>query len=297
MFCHNGEAGKLNAVYRIAYNWSKTSGVQNMIETEILGGALPNKLEPVMFVRQFLALRPLSQDLERWIEYWSTWGRMVGDFRVSLGQDVTTPPITAADVPHVAADLFDWDRAEIKRFGKFECHSVPYLPGHHKAGELGDLRKNGFRLAYHGTNAYALYAQVYHGKLPVSGGSANGDRALKDHPGVYLFDEQVAAKSVFSYVHKAQIGWEGLLHGFAWEVVYKDCRTSSGSAAGNQTACKQDVVILYNLFMFSKPAEELVTHDDWVYCSMDGSPWNPRSEANPFDPTASWNNKTGCSHC
>ena len=107
-----------------------------------------------------------------------------------------------ADVPHVAADLFDWDNVEIRRFGEHQCN----LPGHARAGKLQDLQAKDYRLAYHGTNAYALYAQIYHGKLPISGSSVDGERALKGFAGVYLFDETAAPKNVFEYVYKAQLG-------------------------------------------------------------------------------------------
>ena len=84
------------------------------------------------------------------------------------------------------------------------------------------MRKNGYRLAYHGTNAYALYAQAYHGKLPISGGSVNGERALQGFAGVYLFDGTAAQKNVFQYVYKTQTGWSGMLHGFVWEVCIQE---------------------------------------------------------------------------
>ena len=45
MFWANGESGKANAAYRIAYNWSNKSGVKKWIPNELEGGPVLTSLK------------------------------------------------------------------------------------------------------------------------------------------------------------------------------------------------------------------------------------------------------------
>ena len=92
----------------------------------------------------FLSLRPIANDLDRWMQYWIThrnkqrkasgaqgvWADPSS--AVSAIPDAVVPPQVAGKPAKNCADLFDWDKAELRLIGGLECVSVPFIPGYSK---------------------------------------------------------------------------------------------------------------------------------------------------------------------
>ena len=111
-------------------------------------------MEPVQFLRQFLAVRPVSADMDRWVQYWSKWDHAAKNHEVRT--EFYLPDFRDSDTPLVAADLFQWDRASRKTFGKHEVMSIQNIPGNNVVGDRSAMDKRGFRRGYHGTSLFAL---------------------------------------------------------------------------------------------------------------------------------------------
>ena len=100
MLWNSGSAGQPNAAYKIAHAWSKHAS--KWFDDKPVGGKIPNMMEPVQFLRQFLALRPVSADMDRWVQYWSNRDHAAKNHEVRA--DFYLPDFRDGDTPLVAAD-------------------------------------------------------------------------------------------------------------------------------------------------------------------------------------------------
>ena len=160
---------KLFAKYKVVRGWGKWA-VKHYGDM-----AYPKTTDPKHFislVREFLHVRPLAYEIEKWIEYWikkrlydtkhtkkgkGLWGEASSDEEVE--QDPAPKPaerMSGSKPARRCADCFDWSKIEpfeIKgKRGTFKGYKVAFLAGGRSAsGNAGNVK-----VGYHGCNAYAL---------------------------------------------------------------------------------------------------------------------------------------------
>ena len=124
---NNGEPGSSTATYKVQWNWGKQAA--SKFESDPLGGGPVDEREGIDYLRTFLSVRPLSQDMDRWMEYWcSAAGKESADTGVWGDPDAPSVsrvkvPVPTCDTdsgpPLSAADVFDWEHVMISDEGRF----------------------------------------------------------------------------------------------------------------------------------------------------------------------------------
>ena len=279
------------AGYKVQYAWGKHIAKKFVSEVRAPDCGMRDK---ALYIREFLANRPLAADLPRWMDYWTNCRRKAmepGGLWADISEETMTPleevkslalkPEMIEDKVRArrCADLFDWDELEQRTIHGVKVMSVPFKMNIH--------RKRDDKVGYHGTNVYALYSQCYHGKLRASETGVHGDRTLKGLSGVYIFSSLGGKSKIFDYALATYMDWPGMFYRIVWEVLYHDPVTDKGGAAADQTVVDAENVHLYNLLIIPIQFDEMMANYHWVIYPMSDKPWGPFMEANPIDPSSS----------
>jgi hypothetical protein len=209
-------------------------------------------------IKIFLSVRPLPRDMDRWIAYWYDCTCV----NVSIPQfyDIATsghpdlkdckpPEFIASEQAISCADLLDWEDIKNDTLGGAHSFSVPYIPTYQRFNwdrsvnvpkDHREYCKHTLKsdICCHATNVYALYSQMYHGRIKASSSQEAGERALTGKPGVYCFEKgtKEEAKKTWTYAYGSELGTPGMLYFFVWEVLCstENLITSSAGQARDQ---------------------------------------------------------------
>ena len=140
--------------YTIARVWCKKT--QASFAVEKATPPMPNMREGLEHLRQMLLFRPLSTDLDRWAKLWAAacreekrkadmpippdgvWLEEPRRKRRSDSEEKEIPaflPPVCDGTPRSAADLLDWENAEIGTLDGYKIVRIPYIPGRKKCDD------------------------------------------------------------------------------------------------------------------------------------------------------------------
>jgi len=275
--------------YQVCFGWGKKVAKWIPKPTQFM----PNERKEFVFhVRDFLAIRPLSRDLPRFLEYWQKRSLIAAEQSRGVPEN-----IKGRGGARSCADVFDWSRLEEfthvckpdkGRNQSYVCFRVPLLIGasivngalqsHHAA--------HAWEVGYHATCAYALYSQLYHGKLKQSKASVPGERACYRGDGVYLFSPKDLDSS-FQYSLGTTIGWHGVVYHFIRELAFKDPVNRKMGSSKDQVVVDPGNIKLGNLIIIPRYGDDLHGNDGMYYllpAVATDNLWCPCYEANPINP-------------
>jgi len=159
---NSAESGTKYYGYRTVFGWGRNTKHWYPAKTDFMP---QNRREFLFHFRDFLAIRPLSRDLDRFIPYWSRsaeageGGSSSGSAQQPRGGSLPTQ--VEGKGARSCADLFQWDSPTMfehnyaKGNGKVEGFVLPYKPGVRILnGEPTEADKAaGWEVGYHACSA------------------------------------------------------------------------------------------------------------------------------------------------
>ena len=265
-------------------------------------------------LKNYLSVRPVSRDLDRWTDYWHDCDvkgvriPQYHDLAISGHPDLkgTSPPdLLGGSMAMSVADLLDWENVRNGTVAGVHTYVLPFIPTYRRfnwgtendvSSDYSDYIKTTLNshICCHGTNAYALYTQLYHGRLKASSSADAGERFLSGKPGVYCFQRGSKQEDkLWTNAYGSELGVPGMLYFFMWEVICdkRSAVSSSGGAAKDQWVFAESGVRLLNLHVFIRKVDDIPMNEIWMFQDKDTNGYNSLLEAHPLDPSSGFNTK------